>query len=480
MTTGKANDGALGDALGKYDAISPLDFRYYGSNKALFAACQPYLSERAFVAYQLEVEAALARTLAAHGLCPQGAAQEIAAACARVTAEEVYAEDARIRHATRAIVNCVRAKVSDAAKPYVHFTVTSFDVTDSANAARYKAFSLEVLVPALASLQDALIALALREKGTVQIGRTHGQHAVPITFGYAIAEYVERVGNAILRIEAAARGLRGKVAGAVGSHNAQALFIGDPERFERDVLAQLGLEPGRHATQIVAPEPLLGLLHETVVAHGIIANLADDMRHLQRTEIGEVAEEFGKDQVGSSTMPHKSNPWNFENVKSMWKETMPRIVTHYMDQICEHQRDLTNSASARFIPEILALVTESSMRMATLMGRLVVDRERIARNLAQSKESVIAEALYLLLAFHGHPDAHEAVRQKTLEAERTGKTLRELVPADEALSPYFARFTQAQRETLAHPETYVGLCAAKTERICAHWKAVRAGGLRDA
>jgi adenylosuccinate lyase len=236
------------------------------------------------------------------------------------------------------------------------------------------------------------------------------------------------------------------------------------------VLARLGLVPSRHATQIVQPEWLLDVLHHTVEAHGVLANLADDMRHLQRTEIGEVAEEFGKDQVGSSTMPHKRNPWNFENVKSMWKEALPRIVTHYMDQICEHQRDLTNSASARFIPELFALLDESVLRMERIMGKAVVVRERIAANLAMSKEMVNAEAAYLILASLGHPDAHECIRQKTLESQSTGVPLRTLLLGDPALAQYMERLTPHQREVLEQPERYTGVCERKTEEICAHWQ----------
>ena len=93
-----------------------------------------------------------------------------------------------------------------------------------------------------------------------------------------------------------------------------------------------------------------------ISAFGVLANLADDIRHLQRTEIGEVGEAFEATQVGSSTMPHKRNPWNFEHVKSMWKEFMPRMITMYADQISEHQRDLTNSASGRFVPEIVLVL----------------------------------------------------------------------------------------------------------------------------
>lgn len=451
-----------------FDNISPLDFRY--CQGSLREQLNEYLSENATVRYQARVEAALARGLAKHNICSQEIAEEITNAAENVTAQEVYEEDKRIKHYTRALVNCLRSKVGDDAKPYVHFTATSFDVVDTAKSVQYKRYIHESFLPLVRDLQKTLIALAEREAGTIQIGRTHGQHAVPITFGYAIAEYVDRLGNQSVRVHHAAEELRGKMSGAVGSHNSQALFLENPLQFEKDVLAELDLSPARHSTQIVQPEFLLDLLHSVVVLHGILANLADDMRHLQRSEIAEVAEEFEKDQVGSSTMPHKRNPWNFENVKSMWKVVMPRLMTYYMDQICEHQRDLSNSASARFVPELLALVSESVERMNRIVGRLVVEQENLQKNLDKSKEMVIAEAIYLLLAAHGHPDAHEYVRKKTLLSQETGRPLREIILLDEDIAGYIGKLTPAQRAIIEQPETYTGICKEKTMAICDYWR----------
>src|SRR5262249_29305451 len=146
---------------------------------------------------------------------------------------------------------------------------------------------------------------------------------------------------------------RGKFAGAVGAYNASSLFFPDPEAFEVDVLKEMGLRPAEQSSQVTPNEPVVRLLAEITIACGIMANLADDMRHLQRTEIGEIGEEFEAAQVGSSTMPQKRNPINFENAKSLWKIIVPRVTTAFMDQISEHQRDLTNSASARTYGETI-------------------------------------------------------------------------------------------------------------------------------
>ncbi|MEK6837951.1 MAG: lyase family protein [Nanoarchaeota archaeon] len=331
-----------------FDAISPLDYRYYGGDKEVFEKLQPYLSETAAIKYQLMVEVALVKTLAEKRICSRQVATEVEEAAKKVTAAEVYDEEKKIKHNIRALVNCIQRKVSNEARPYVHFTATSNDIISTAESLRLKEATLNALVPQLLQLEKTLIGIARREKNTLQIGRTHGQHAEPITFGFTIASYVSRLGGRIAAVAAAANNMKGKFAGAVGAYNASAMLTKDPEDFEAAVLKKLGLKPASHSTQIVEPEFAADLMHAVVSAFGVMANIADDMRHLQRSEIAEVAEQFGTEQVGSSTMPHKRNPINFENVKSLWKEFMPRMATVYADQISEHQRDLTNSASSRF------------------------------------------------------------------------------------------------------------------------------------
>lgn len=460
----------VAEACNPYDAISPLDFRYYLTNRKLYEKLHPYLSEEAFVQYQLKVEVAITKVLAKQGMCSQSIAREVEQAARKVTAKEVYEEDTKIHHYTRALANCLRNKVSAAAKPYVHFTATSFDIFDTANALRYRDVVQKVVIPDLLGLEKTLIYIARQEKNTLQIGRTHGQHAVPITFGFALAEYVARLGNSILKLQEASKNLRGKMAGAVGAYNAQSLFFKDPLAFEKEVLAELNLKPGSYATQIVEPEYVVELMHSIVSAFGVLANLADDMRHLQRSEIAEVAEQFDSKQVGSSTMPHKRNPWNFENIKSMYKTFMPRMVTCYLDQISEHQRDLSNSASSRFYPEMIAGFVESVNRMHGLMTRLVVDATAMERNFSMHKNMIIAEPLYLLLAAHDHPDAHEIVRELTLKAQKTGKSPMVLVKSEPSLQPYVKKFTKEQKLLLEHPEKYVGIAPQKTELVCKEWE----------
>jgi len=447
----------------KFNLFSPTDYRY--PVKEL----EPYLSEEAFVRYKARVEAALAETLAEYRVCSKKVAKEIVEATSQVTAEEVYEEEHRIKHDVRALVNMVRKRVSDEAKPYVHATATSYDIVDTANVLRYRDAARNVILPDMVALEKAWIDLARREKETVQIGRTHGQHAEPITFGFALAQYVNRWGNRILKVKEASDNLVGKFSGAVGAYNASRLFLEDPEGFERKVLERLGLRPADISTQIVPPEPVADFIHSIVSSFGVLANFARDMRNLQRSEIGEVGEPFGEEQVGSSAMPHKRNPINFENVESMWKRFMPHIVTMYMDQISEHQRDLTNSCSQRYTPELLVAFDSSVRRMTAVSRKLQVDRENMQRNFEQNRDKIAAEPLSNLLAFYGHPDAHEYVRGLTMESYRTGKPLPEIALADKTLQPYLKKFTKSQLKVISDPSSYVGIAAEKTEEITELW-----------
>ena len=458
------------ERMNLFDAISPLDFRYYGRSGKIFEKLQPYLSEAAFIRYALKVEAALTKALAKNKLCPNKIAEEVEKACKQVTAEEVYAEEDRIKHNMRALANSIRNKVSEEAKPFVHFTSTSYDIIATADALRYKEFTENVLTSEMLKFESTLINLALREKDTLQIGRTHGQHAEPITFGFAIAQYVSRFGASIQKIKRAANNLRGKMAGAVGAYNASSLFFDNPINLEEEVMTKLGLKASPISTQIVEPEFLAEYLNSIVSAFGVMANLADDMRHLQRNEIGEVGEHFEARQVGSSTMPQKRNPINFENVKSMWKEMMPRMMTMYMDQLSEHQRDLTNSASMRFIPEMLAGFYVSVVRLDRIMSGLAVDKTNMKKNFDMNRHLIVAEPLYILLAANGHPDAHEYVREITLKAQLERKPLIGVAKKDKAIEHYLKKFNKKQLEIINNPEKYTGIAAEKTEVVCGEWK----------
>lgn len=448
----------------QFDSIAPVDYRYWDEEVAA------YLSDNAYLKYKLNVELSLVKALKKRGIAPDSAVKEVEQAVSIITPAEVYEEEDKLKHDIRAMVNVIRSKVSDATKPYVHMTATSYDISDTANAARFRDVTEKVLVPSLRGLLKTLVELAEKEADTVQVGRTHGQHAVPLTFGYVIAGYVSRLGQSVVALEELAKGLKGKFSGAVGAYNASSLFFDDPEAFEKDVLAEMGLEPVEHATQVTQAEPMVRLLAETTIAAGIMAQLSDDMRHLQRTEIAEVGEQFEKSQVGSSTMPQKRNPINFENAKSLWKIIVPRIVTVFMDQISEHQRDLTNSASGRTYGETIAYTVSMAKRLTKTMSKISVDHAHLESNLAMQKGLIAAEPLYILLASFGHPDAHEKVRNLTLTAQKENKSLEDVAFADSEMKPYLDKMTDKQKEILKNPASYIGVASKKTKKIAKNWR----------
>ncbi|MFI5419557.1 MAG: lyase family protein [Nitrososphaerales archaeon] len=453
------------------ELVSPTDFRY--SVPELF----PFLSEDAYVKYKGRVEAALARQLAASGICSEAIAREIESAASQITAEEVYAEERRIKHDIRALVNIIRDRVSNEAKPFVHLTATSYDIVDTANAMRIRDAISKVVIPDLIRLESALIEITLKYAGTTQIGRTHGQHAEPITLGFFTSFYVSRLGQRIYKIINELGGLTGKFAGAVGVYGPLSLMVKDPEVFEKDLLASLDLKPSEVSTQIVQPEPLADLMHSLVSALGVIANFARDIRHLQRTEIAEVSEEFSSDQVGSSTMPQKRNPISFENVESLWKKFMPQMVTVYMDQISEHQRDLTNSLSQRYIPELIAAFDYAVRRLTNAIWnertgkpKITVDLKMVEKNLEISGDKIASEPLYILLSLAGHPDAHESVRKVVQEAILSKKNFLEVIKSDQELEGYLSKIPSTYQKMLENPAGYRGIAMEKSVRVAESWK----------
>ncbi|MFP4510636.1 MAG: lyase family protein [Spirochaetaceae bacterium] len=407
-----------------YRNLSPLDHRYWLSNREVFERLSSIVSELASVRYCAQVEAELCiALLEIEGLHDQAIFSAVRSAAESIDPAEVAAEEEKTQHNVRALVHVLKRNVPDAAAPYIHLGATSVDILDTAASLRLRDAVVSVLIPETVRVVDLLCNLAEAHAQTPQIGRTHGQFAVPITFGFAISEYASRLSKSIVHVSGLVKDLRGKIAGAVGAYNATSIITGDPTGLEERVLSRLGLKPSDHSTQLVEPEHSLRVLLEINIAFGVLANLADDMRNLQRSEISETREAFTDTQVGSSTMPHKRNPWNWEHVKSLWKAYAPRVLTFYMDQISEHQRDLTNSASTRFVTEYLAGYTAAVHRTAKVLSRIEPDTEYMSRNLATAGDMCMAEPAYILLALAGESDAHEQVRRATLTATRERTSL---------------------------------------------------------
>lgn len=412
------------------DIPDPLTSRYLGPEGLLEPARRKLSEEALYCDYSLRVELALLDTLQDLGKLPPDTAQKAREAAKRVTLDEIRAEEERVRHDLKALVNVWARHCPEDVRPFLHLGATSYDILSNAHLLRLKEGVLEIVRPLLKDVGHELARLARQYAGTGQIGRTHGQYAEPLTFGYAMAVYLERLGQTLEALDDSLKRLRGKFSGAVGAFTTPGLLYDDPQDVEARIMARLGLEASFTSTQIAHPEPALAVLHHLTAAFGVLANLADDLRHLQRSEINEVAEAYkSESQVGSSAMPHKRNPITWENVKSLWKTFMPQLFTFYMDQISEHQRDLSNSASARFQPRLLLGLAVAASRTKKGLQGLTVDEQTMSSRL-HALEEIYSGPAQALLSMQGVPDAHERMRVLSIQAREKNQSFRELLQSE--------------------------------------------------
>lgn len=400
--------------------FSPFDTRYA---KDLPAS----LSEEALVAAQVDVEIAWLETLAAAGIAPKFDVSAVRKTFAGLELAEIEAIEARTQHATRALVEALAARLTkaglnDLAK-WVHVGITSFDTVDTAQRLRLKRFLEKDFGPAALELETKIRDLGLAHQNTPQVGRTHGQWAVPTFFGLSLMEFAYRLQRARQSIDAATAELCGQASGAIGGYHASAMLSASPLELEADFLKRLDLKRDYGSLQIIAPEDQWHLSTSLFAYASIIAKVANDFRHLARSEIAEIAEGMAPGQVGSSTMPQKRNPWNLEHVCSLYKILQSRFQLLQIDLVTEHQRDLTNSASGRFYGEFFATVYLMTKRLSKILSRIEINTESMARHLDSAGSSVFAEAFYVALSTEGVADAHSVVRESAREAEATQSEL---------------------------------------------------------
>ena len=234
--------------------LSPLDHRYYLSNRVLFDHLSEYLSEEAVINYCLKVELVLLETHLEMQLPGyEKYVDDIRALSEKITPQMVYEEEEKTQHNIRALVNVIKRNVPEEVSTFVHLGATSVDILDTAQALRMRDAARKVIIPLLLDLLADITDLAGQEADTPQVGRTHGQHAVPLTLGFSFAEFVARLGKSIVELEKLSSNLRGKLAGAVGAYNATSLLVKDPIAFERTFLNKLDIEPAEYSTQMVEP-----------------------------------------------------------------------------------------------------------------------------------------------------------------------------------------------------------------------------------
>ncbi|MFQ5908841.1 MAG: adenylosuccinate lyase [Thermoplasmata archaeon] len=439
--------------------LCPLDFRYGRPEmKAI-------LSEENRLKKLLAVEVALAEALATVGQIPRDAAKFIASAAegGLVKAERVAELEAEIKHDTMAMVLALSEASGDYGR-YVHLGATSSDITDTAAALQLKE-ALPLLETGLHRLQEALLSLAQEHKDTVMVGRTHGQAAIPLTFGMKMAVFALEVHRHLTRLrEVSERILVGKMSGAVGTG---AAFGKDAMKIQDLVMVNLGLRAEEAATQVVGRDRYAEYV---AVLAGIAASLerfATEVRNLQRTEIGEVAEAFGEKQVGSSTMGQKENPITSENISGLARIVRGFVGPAYENVILWHERDLSNSSAERFIlPHTTALVDDLLHKAAEVFETLRVRPDRMEENLRATGGLLMAEAIMMALARRGmdRQETHELTRRLSRRAKAEGRPFREVLLEDEAVASHLGE--EGVDEAL-DPRNYLGAIGTIVDRVVA-------------
>jgi adenylosuccinate lyase len=378
-------------------------------------------------------------------------------------------------HDLRAWVRIAQDMLPENLRRWLHFPLTSYDALDTARALMFVNAYQNVTNPRIAEVVQILTRMVRQYADTTQIGRSHGQHALPIKVGFWLATILNRVLYNWKQIDQCAEGIVGKLSGAVGACNAQyALGVATAckhQSFEERVLGKLGLKPGPISTQIVQPEPLAYFLHAHVMLSGALGQLGRDCRHLMRTEIGEVREEFAAGQVGSSTMAHKRNPVNFENLEGMWLRTGNEYHGVLDTLISEHQRDLVGSSLMRDFPIIVlnvhvqlgTLLRRKDKGGPTFLERLSIDTTACERNLEMQGGLVMAEPLYLALQMYGYEgDGHRLVNETLVPiAQKQGVSLIKALEqsSDDEVKLAWAQVPEDIKSVLEFPEDYTGNAA---------------------
>jgi len=435
----------------------PLEFRY-GRD-----AVRSLFSRGARLARALRVEAALAAAQAELGVVPSEAAGAIAAVADvhHVSVERVDLLERETRHDVMAITRAL-AEAAGPSGRWVHYGATSADITDTALALEL-AESADILRQDLTELLRVLVDLARLHRATPEIGRTHGQHGVPITFGYKVAVAAAEVARHRRRLdELRPRLAVGKMAGAVGTG---AGFGRHAESIEADVMRRLGLEADEAPTQIVGRDRIAEFTNFLALVASTAERLSTEVRNLQRTEIAEVSEPFDEArQVGSSTMAQKRNPIVSENVSSLARLVRAFALPPLENMVQWHERDLANSANERIVlPHAIVLTDDLLVKLCEVFRGLRVDSGRMAEEIARSGGAAMTESLMLSLTSKGlaRSEAHELLRNLTRSSDTAG-SLRERAKADPVVRRYFS---SEEIDALLDPGAYVAAAAAKTDRL---------------
>ncbi len=336
-------------------------------------------------------------------------------------ATKIAEVESRVGHDVVAFLTVLNDSIGQPEARYVHLGMTSQDLNDTAMAVQMVE-SARIIGRDLAAVREAAAELAIRHRRTLMAGRTHGIVAEPITFGFKVAGWVAELDRTIARLERAAdEAAVGRVSGVVGTHATI-----DP-RVEEHVCRELGLKADAVSTQVVARDRHSGFVAALAIAAGTLERIATEIRHLQRSEISEAFEPFGKEQKGSSAMPHKRNPVLTERVCGLARVVRGNLVTALENTALWHERDISHSSAERVIfPDACATVDYMAIEMGKVLRGLEVRQERMLANLQFAGGVVFSQRVLLALVESGmsREDAYLVVQKAAMQATEGGTGFR--------------------------------------------------------
>jgi adenylosuccinate lyase len=438
--------------------VCPIDYRY-GRNEL-----KEIFSERKKLQYLLDVEAALARAHANTGNIRKEVAQEISkkATIKYVSLDRVKELETETKHDIMAITRALAEVCDEDAGKFIHLGATSYDIVDTSNALQF-ADSTKLLTIELKKLRQTLTSLAKKYKLTIMVGRTHGQHSIPITFGLKMAAYAMEVERHLERMfECKNRLLVGKLSGAVGTG---AALGKNSLRIQEEMLKELKLGCEDVSTQIVCRDRYNELMSVLSNISCSMEKFATEIRNLQRDEIGEVAESFeSKKQVGSSTMPHKRNPITCEQICGLARIIRGFIIPAFENSIQWHERDLCNSSAERFIiPHSIILTDWIIYKMNDVFINLKIFPDKMKKNLEITKGLPMAESLMTTLISKGlgRGEAHELMRKISLNATKNNISLKKSFMEE---NKKYNFLSEKEVDFSLNPYNYLGVTAKIIER----------------
>ncbi len=379
----------------------------------------------------LQIEVLACEALAQLGEVPKKALANIRNR-ANFSMQRIEAIEAETKHDVIAFLTSVAENVGPDSR-YIHLGLTSSDILDTSMAVRLREAS-KVILKDCDELLAALKKKAFKHKATVMIGRSHGIHAEPITFGLKLALWYDEMRRNRRRMEQAMDTISvGKISGAVGT------FANVSPKVEAHVCRKLGLKPAAISTQIIQRDRYAEFFCTLAIIASTIEKIAVEIRHLQRTEVSEAEEHFSKGQKGSSAMPHKRNPISSENLSGLARLVRSNASAALANVALWHERDISHSSVERvIIPDSTILIDYMLNRLTGVVGRLVVYPERMRQNLDMTKGLIFSQQILLALARKGvsREDAYRMVQNNAMEASEKGKDFKDLIRQDPEIRKY--------------------------------------------